>query len=97
MASSRIVMTPFCDDYGRTRGWQAKDEASGALLATAVTADFIENTQVHVVEETHYDPTGAITYVGRLFFNANNEAITSVPQQGTKRREIFIRNPFSRF
>jgi len=77
--------------------WEAKDAASGALLATAVIADFIEKTQAYVIEETHYNPAGSVTYVGQLFFDGDNEMIKQVPQRGTKEREIFIRNPFSGF
>lgn len=97
MVGNRVVITPlFTEDFGRFYGVEARDEASEALLAKAEQVKFIQESQVTVVEETHYSQSGSIVYIGQLFFSANDEVIKTTKKEGNKQWEIFTSWSFSR-
>ncbi len=85
--SRSVSITPLRTNFGAIYGAEARDEATGTLLATAKQVAVKDN--MVVVEETQFSPRGDAIYKGRLFFDAGNELVKEERIDGTKRWTIF--------
>jgi len=74
-------------DFGQFSGFEARDEASGTLLARAKQVK-IEG-QILVVEETQYSADGAAVYQGKLFFDESDRLAREQRVEGQKKWDIF--------
>ncbi len=88
LASIRVVITPLRNpQFGTLYGAEARDERSGALLATA--KQIAMEGEVLVVQETQYSKAGTVVYKGKLFFSGD-ELVREEKIQGDKIWDIFV-------
>jgi len=82
-----VDITPLRTREGIIYGAEARDQASGTLLATAKQVAM--SGDMLVVEETQYSPSGDVVYEGKLFFSAGNELVNEERTSGQKRWNVF--------
>jgi len=82
-----VIITPLRTSFGAPYGAEARDEASGTLLAKAEQVAMEGN--VLEVDELQYSPAGNVIYRGKLFFDAGGDLVRQEQIEGYKRWHIF--------